>query len=871
MSRRWNRGQIVFFLFTSVAFASVSAPVIQAAAAMQIPRADSLPEEVLIEIQLGRIATRTIRAFRARDEVLIPASVFLDLAEIRHQRLADGSLEATVQPEGRRLLVPRGTDTLSYGEQQLAFGTDAKLFHEGEYFLASGPLGDLLGLRFTVDWQELAVVVADPSSLPIARRVRRESAREAYLHRSSASSSALLLEQERRRWDGFIIDYSVLTPSSDIIGGGAYSLGVGADALGGSFQAGLTSLDRGSTRLTRLEGSWTGVWRDRPWLRQLRLGDDISTGPQVRSLRGISVTNTPYVRPPQLGTANYMGHLPPGWEVEAYRGGTLIAFDSVGETGRYALDLPVQYGENPIDFVAYGPYGEVREFNRTYRAITELLPERQFEYGASVGSCRSGTCDATANLDLRYGINSRWTVQGGIEQFWRDSLADLSHLYFIGAGSINNAWALQAGAAAGAFAQGGVRYEPSINLRVSADYVRYAPTKNPLLVPAGRTEQWSLRGFFRPDPEAGFFFFEGSVDRIATVSGTTDAARLGASLQVREIRLLPYARLQHESHNAAAATTRPYLGINAFVLPRPALGKLLGQVWVRTALEVEAASRPTLASISAARPLGPGARIEAGVSWLHGSPGPTFNFILSSYLSMLRSTTMIAAPPHDGWNAVQSVQGSVLWNEAARRLAFAPGPSLERSGIAGRVFLDLNANGRLDPAEPGAPGVRVRVGTTATLSDAAGRYRVWDIVPFEPIAVSIDTLSLTSPLWTPGFPDVSVVPGPNRFQTLDIPIALGAVIEGKVSRETAGGRVGLGGVTLILTNRATGERRAITTFSDGDFYAIGIKPGSYEIAVAARVLMTLKATSEPRRFTVAPDPNGATVSGVELLVESSER
>jgi len=49
----------------------------------------------------------------------------------------------------------------------------------------------------------------------------------------------------------------------------------------------------------------------------------------------------------------------------------------------------VRYGENPVDFVAYGPFGEIREFNRTYRVLSELLPARRFEYGLSEAAARS--------------------------------------------------------------------------------------------------------------------------------------------------------------------------------------------------------------------------------------------------------------------------------------------------------------------------------------------------------------------------------------------------------------------------------------------------------------------------------------------------
>src|SRR5207302_1351688 len=111
------------------------------------------------------------------------------------------------------------------------------------------------------------------------------------------------------------------------------------------------------------------------------------------------------------------------------RSGDLVAYDSADDQGRFAVELPIRYGENPVDFVAYGPFGEVREFNRTYRVLSELLPEKRLEYGLSAGQCRSAQCRGTGNIDLRYGVTRRLTVQGGVDQFWRDSLPNRTHPY----------------------------------------------------------------------------------------------------------------------------------------------------------------------------------------------------------------------------------------------------------------------------------------------------------------------------------------------------------------------------------------------------------------------------------------------------------
>jgi hypothetical protein len=138
-------------------------------------------------------------------------------------------------------------------------------------------------------------------------------------------------------------------------------------------------------------------------------------------------------------------------------------------------------------------------------------------------------------------------------------------------------------------------------------------------------------------------------------------------------------------------------------------------------------------------------------------------------------------------------------------------------------------------------------------------------VPFEPVFVTLDSLSLESPLLVPAFASASIVPGPNRFRTLDIPVVQAGVIEGRVTRE--GGAGGVGGVTLILTDRRTGVRRTLVTFSDGAFYLLGVKPGDYVLSVDERVLDALGVDAKPLLFTLAPTPDGVGRSDLELRLK----
>src|SRR5205807_4121626 len=96
---------------------------------------------------------------------------------------------------------------------------------------------------------------------------------------------------------GLVFDYSLLAPSGDPLAGSGYTGALGADAFGGSLELSAASVGRAADGVVQIAGSWAGVWRDHRWLEQLRLGDGVCTGRVGRSLRGVSITNAPFVRP----------------------------------------------------------------------------------------------------------------------------------------------------------------------------------------------------------------------------------------------------------------------------------------------------------------------------------------------------------------------------------------------------------------------------------------------------------------------------------------------------------------------------------------------------------------------------------------------
>jgi len=823
-------------------------------------------EPVLVELRLGRVAQRTVEAYRLGDEAMIPIRAFFELAELRIDPLPDGTLEGLLQPGNLRFTLDPAHHRMQVGREKTPIPEDQLVVAGQEVFVGARTLRAALDLEWVASWPDLEVTLLDPTSLPVARRLRREAMLASRLTDGAEPDlHAVRYDLPRSSVRGLVVDYSLLAPTTGMEAS-AYSTALGLDVFGGAFSLGLQSQSPGEG--PRADVSWTGIWRESRWLTQTTLGDGYSTGPRGRNVRGATISNSPYVRPSLFGTIPFTGQLGTGWTLEAYRGGRLIAFDSVNALGQFSFDLPVQYGENPVDFVAYGPFGEVREFNQAYRIRPDLLQGQSFEYGLSAGACRTDRCQATANVDLRYGISNRWSARAGVDQFWRDSVDNLTHPYVGATGAISNRLTVEAEAVADAVVRGAIRLEPSVDLQLQLEANRFVgDATQPILTPDGRENQVTLYGFWRPIPRLGATYLEGGFDRIGTATGHLNSGRVGGSSQWAGVRVIPSVRFERQVIDAGPRLDRTFVGVNSVMLPRPGLPGLLGGLTARGNLEFEAGMGMSNASLFLGMPLLRGFRAEAGTSW-YGTGGATFNMLIAAELPTVRSYTTVTAG-HGGATGSEYISGSTIYNPGRNGMDFSGTPARQRGGLTGRVFLDQNADGEYQEGEPLISGARVIIGRGFGVSDAKGRYRFWDLVPFEPTPVHLDSVTLPSPLWIPSFAMAAVELSPNRYRRLDIPVVAGGVIEGRVTwaDSSQSSHAGItAGVVLTATHRVTGEVRTLTTFSDGSFYSMGIRPGEWTLTIEARCLEFLEAAVDPIDFTIRADEDGDSVSGLEIVI-----
>jgi hypothetical protein len=306
-----------------------------------------------------------------------------------------------------------------------------------------------------------------------------------------------------------------------------------------------------------------------------------------------------------------------------------------------------------------------------------------------------------------------------------------------------------------------------------------------------------------------------------------------------------------------------FVGVSGYLLPGPRAGPVLSGLWTRGRVELRGAAFSAL-ELTLARNLSPALRVEGGVGWREAERA-VLTLGVTSALPALRAGAAVASAP-GGAVSTQYLQGSVVWNRPAGRLATSPGPSLERAGVAGRVFLDRNGDGRRDPDEPGLGAVRLTVGSTSVTTDSLGRYEAWNLLPFEAVEVTLDTLSLESPLLVPAVPALRLVPAPNRFVTLDVAVAEATVLDGAVVRREGDATRPLPGVDLVVREARSGRILRTRTFGDGTFYLTGVVAGEWEVGLDPEAAGRLGVAGTTVRVLVRTEDLASGVAGVVVEV-----
>jgi len=109
---------------------------------------------------------------------------------------------------------------------------------------------------------------------------------------------------------------------------------------------------------------------------------------------------------------------------------------------------------------------------------------------------------------------------------------------------------------------------------------------------------------------------------------------------------------------------------------------------------------------------------------------------------------------------------------------------------------------------------------------------------------------------------------PNTVTEINIPIITAGEISGTVDRHIPDGKVGVGGINIMIDNEATGKETKLTSFNNGEFYYMGLVPGVYRAVIESEQLNRYGYASDPPSisFQIKTIAGGDNVSNLNFLI-----
>ncbi|MEY4978538.1 MAG: hypothetical protein RLZZ352_808 [Pseudomonadota bacterium] len=302
--------------------------------------------------------------------LLLPVNTLVELAE-------GAVLKKTPETFSFYLNSPNDVVEVSPTQGTLTFKGKVYPFQSGDWTVLEGApyisynfVSDILKIQVTYDEQIGTIDVLTRERWPSERRSLREQ-QWRRLENAAAEASAAAVP--------LVLDYKATgAPQADIaISAYNSSQGSGSDfffnfvsealymtntlAMSGSLDNGVRQV-RMQTGRTDPAGSVFGI----PNLYKFELGDVIGSAmPMIGSMapgRGLLLRAAPLDQYDEYERTDIVGQAPPGWDVELYASGTLLAVVKAQADGLYRfINVPLRYGINNFRAVMYGPAGQQRQ------------------------------------------------------------------------------------------------------------------------------------------------------------------------------------------------------------------------------------------------------------------------------------------------------------------------------------------------------------------------------------------------------------------------------------------------------------------------------------------------------------------------------
>ncbi len=562
--------------------------------------------------------------------------------------------------------------------------------------------------------------------------------------------------------------------------------------------------------------------------------------------RGASITNVPLDAPQTFDRTTFRGDIPNGWEVELHRNGQLTSFLQSTTDGRYEFrDVPLIFGLNSFEIIAYGPQGQIKRERRSVTVGPQAVPPGKFWYAAGAyeagrnlislasTSKNKNAVGPRAFASLQYGASQSTTVSLNLETL---EFRKRQHNY-LELGAVRTLGPIVAGATGTIDFQGGQAVEllafgNTLGMDLSTRHALFNKYQSQRISETIKSRH-ALRSyvapilFGRPLPTTLELIYDrrrNTPDLIDisyrtnwSVSGllfahdsrfTTNAGGTSKSSDARWINSLLWSTGWNDFRVRGEVNYRLTQGLS---LERLNLGidwyqsekmQLRGQGdWAPTTKNWRMGFG--LNRMFDAFTLGARADI--------GSRGAiTFGLNISTGLSYLQN------------NNVQKRS----WQLSRHRPALTGGATMH-------VFEDINDNGKRDSDERAIAGVGFGAGSASSenVSNDKGVVNIRAIRPFAVQSIAVDEATLPDATYRARRNSISVNPRPGISETYEFPIYPTGDVDGTLRIKRGAETIAAGGAKIQIVN--TEGKIVANGVSDLEGYFIieGLKFGRYGLRI----------------------------------------
>lgn len=826
-------------------------------------------DEISVMLTVPRIGNWEMAAIIKGQDAYLSVKDFFDILQIRNSSSANADTIGGffINPQAK-YLIDKSNDRIVYQDKIFTLKQNDLIRLENNLYLKSDYFGQVFGLDCIFNFRSLSITVNTKLELPAIREMQLQQMRKNITQLKGDKKADTTIKRKFSMFHLGMADWAIINfKQSEGFNYTRITTNFGAIVAGGEANVFLNYTSGQPFDFKQQYYRWSFVNNDNSAVRQVIAGNLFiqPTASVYGPITGIQITNTPTTYRRSFGTYRISNTTEPGWMVELYVNNILINYTKADASGFYTFEVPLVYGATVVKLRFYGPWGEERTSEQSISIPFNFLPVHQFEYNLSAGVVDDDQKSKFSRINLNYGLDSRITIGGGME-----------YLSTVSSGKImpflNTSLRLGSNLLISAEHTYGVRSKAVISYRLPAglqfeiNYTKYVLGQT--AIKSGQSlgnnyledKKAVLFMPFRRKNFSGFSRFSISQLTVPKLKYTTAELLLSGIFSGINTNLTTSAVYSDPKHpliySNLAMTFRLSKGIritpqaqyefkqNNFSMMKCELEKNL---WNKGFMLLS---------------------YEKNISYKNNnfSLGIRYNFSFAQ-------TSFSVSQINGATSFIQSARGSILYDDKSHDLTFSNQSNVGRGGLVIMPFLDLNCNGKHDPDEPKADGLKLRInGGRVEHNKKDTTIIITGLEAYTNYYVELDKNSFDNIAWQLLKPTMNIVIEPDNFRLIEVPVSVVGEVSGTVYTQ---GSKGLNGLARLIVNFYDKNSNLVgrtITESDGYFSFVGLAPGTYTAEIDKTQLLKLNMSSSPVKLpvTIKLNRDGDVVDGLKFILKTNE-